>query len=123
MKHARVQDQLESDEKMAFRARSPERDLLNDDERIERLDGLLQDVLAEVRAERKGLRERYESSLDNEIRPLDMRAWSMKPADILTDSDLTLAQCVARLKKLEAQDHILQQIQQDLARLQGLTIE
>lgn len=123
MKHARVEDQTGSEEKMAFRARSPERDLLNDDERIERLDGLLQDVLAEVRSERKGLRQRYESSLDNEIRPLDMRAWSMKPSDITNDSELTLAQCVARLKKLEAQDHILQQIQQDLARLQGLTIE
>ncbi len=123
MKHARVEDQTGSEEKKSFRARNPERDLLNDDERIERLDGLLQDVLAEVRAERKGLRQRYESSLDNEIRPLDMRAWSMQPSDILTDSDLSLAQCVARLKKLEAQDHILQQIQQDLARLQGLTIE
>jgi hypothetical protein len=109
--------------KASFRARSPERDLKNDDERIERLDSLLQDVLSEVRSERKGLRQRYENSQDHDTRPLDMRAWSNTLSSTSNETELSLAHCVARLKKLEAQDNILQQIQQDLARLQGLTIE
>jgi hypothetical protein len=120
---AQAQKTAATSEKAAFRARNPERDLKNDDERIERLDTMLQDVLSEVRSERKGLRQRYESSLDNEIRPLDMRAWSLTPSAASDETELSLAHCVARLKKLEAQDHILQQIQQDLARLQGLTVE
>ncbi len=123
MANAKIKEKVAAEPKSAFRTRSAERDIQNDDERIERLDSLLQDVLSEVRSERKGLRQRYENSLDNEIRPLDMRAWSIKPSDASDESELSLAQCVARLKKLEAQDNILQQIQQDLARLQGLTVE
>jgi hypothetical protein len=121
--NAKVQVGTDIEEKAAFRARSVERDLKNDDDRIERLDSLLQDVLSEVRSERKGLRQRYENSQDNDIRPLDMRAWNLKPGDTEDESELSLANCVARLKKLEAQDNILQQMQQDLARLQGLTVE
>jgi hypothetical protein len=107
----------------AFRVRNAERDLKSDDARIERLDTLLQDVITEMRSERKGLRERYENSSDNEIRPLDMRARVLSESAIGDESGLSLAHCVARLKKLEAQDHILQQIQQDLSRLQGLSVE
>ncbi|MGL4490855.1 MAG: hypothetical protein ACRCU5_15555 [Rhizobiaceae bacterium] len=118
---AKVQKTISENE--AFKPRSPERDLQNDDERIERLDNLLQDVIAEVRSERKGLRERYENSSDSKVRPLDMRAWSMGSSQASDESELALAQCVARLKKLEAQDNILQQMQQDLARVQGLTVE
>ena len=120
---AQAKEVTGSQNKEAFRTRNADRDLKNDDDRIERLDSLLQDVLLEVRGERKGLRERYENSLDNDVRPLDMRAWNLKPSDASDESELSLTQCVARLKMLEAQDHILQQIQQDLARLQGLTVE
>lgn len=119
----KFQEKATVEEKLPFRVRNPERDLLNDDERIERLDGLLEDVLSEVRFERKGLRQRYENSLDNEIRPLDMHAWNIQNSHIITESEVALAHCVTRLKKLESQENILVQIQQDLARLQGMSVE
>jgi hypothetical protein len=105
--------------KTEFRLRSSERDRKNDDLRIERLDKVLQDVMSEVRRERTGLRGRYESSSDNAIQPLD----AVIAAGATSESDASLAQLVMRLKKLEAQEHVLQQMQQDLARLQGLSAE
>jgi hypothetical protein len=109
--------------KTEFRLRSAERDRKNDDLRIERLDKVLQDVMSEVRRERTGLRARYESSPDNAIQPLDTIISAAKPAGAKTVSEDSLTQLMLRLKKLEAQEHVLQQMQQDLARLQGLSAE
>jgi hypothetical protein len=103
--------------KTEFRIRSAERDRKNDDLRIERLDKVLQDVMSEVRRERTGLRGRYESSSDNAIQPLD----AIIAGGAKAETEASLAQLVQRLKKLEAQEHVLQQMQQDLAQLQGLS--
>lgn len=105
----------------AFKSRSPERDLKNDDQRIERLDKSLEEVISEVRSERNGLRARYMSSADNSVRPLEM-------ADALTSSMAeealeALRACVMRLKTLDAQENVLRQMQMDLARLQGKRVE
>jgi hypothetical protein len=107
--------------KAEFRVRSAERDRKNDDLRIERLDKVLEDVISEVRRERTGLRSRYESSADAADRPLDTIAASIKSTGAESESDASLAQLVSRLKKLDEQEHVLQQMQQDLARLQGLS--
>ena len=56
--------------KSEFRIRDAERDRKNDDLRIVRLDKVLEDVMAEVRREKAGLRARYESSPDAADRPL-----------------------------------------------------
>jgi imidazole glycerol phosphate synthase subunit HisF len=105
--------------KTEFKLRSAERDRKNDDLRIERLDKVLQDVMSEVRRERTGLRGRYESSSDNAIQPLD----TIIAAGAKAETEASLAQLVQRLKKLGAQEHVLQQMQQDLAQLQGLSAE
>ena len=109
--------------KTEFKLRSAERDRKNDDLRIERLDKVLQDVIAEVRRERTGLRGRYESSADNSIHPLDAIAAGTMTVGADPETEKSLAQLISRLKKLEAQEHVLQQLQQDLARLQGLSAE
>ena len=57
--------------KAKFQVRNPERDRKNDDFRIERLDKVLEDVMAEVRRERSGFRARYASSADSEVYPLN----------------------------------------------------
>lgn len=101
----------------AFKARSPQRDIQNDDLRIERLDKLLEDVIGEVRSERTGLRARYLNSPDNSVRPLDMAETFM--SDMNEDTLESLRLCVMRLKTLDAQENILRQMQMDLARLQG----
>lgn len=103
--------------KTEFKIRSAERDRKNDDLRIERLDKVLQDVMSEVRRERTGLRGRYESSSDNAVQPLD----TIIASGAKQETEASLAQLVQRLKKLEAQEHVLQQMQQDLAQLQGLS--
>lgn len=105
----------------AFKARSPERDQKNDDLRIERLDSNLEDVIAEVRFERNGLRARYLSSPDNAVRPLDMAEQFTSDASEETLDALRL--CIMRLKTLDAQENILLQMQQDLVRLQGISDE
>lgn len=109
--------------KTEFRIRSAERDRKNDDLRIERLDKVLEDVISEVRRERTGLRARYESSADNSIHPLDATGVGALSAGADAESQKSLAQLITRLKKLEAQEHVLQQMQQDLARLQGISAE
>jgi hypothetical protein len=109
--------------KMEFKLRSAERDRKNDDLRIERLDKVLQDVMSEVRRERTGLRGRYESSSDHAIQPLDAVFASGSATGVKAESEASLSQLILRLKKLEAQEHVLQQMQQDLARLQGLSAE
>lgn len=101
----------------AFKTRSPERDIKNDDQRIERLDKVLEDVIGEVRSERNGLRARYLSSPDNAVRPLDMADSFM--SDMAEETLEALRLCVSRLKTLDAQENILRQMQMDLARLQG----
>jgi hypothetical protein len=106
--------------KAEFKVRSAERDRKNDDLRIERLDKVLEDVISEVRRERTGMRARYESSAEAADRPLDTVAASIKSSGVNNESETSLAQLVLRLKKLDAQEHVLQQMQQDLARLQGL---
>jgi hypothetical protein len=105
----------------AFRSRSPERDLKNDDLRIERLDKSLEQVISEVRSERNGLRARYMSSADNSVRPLDMADTLM--ADMAEEALESLHACVTRLKTLDAQENVLRQMQMDLARLQGRRAE
>lgn len=105
----------------AFKARSPERDLKNDDLRIERLDKTLEEVIGEVRSERNGLRTRYLSSPDNAVRPLEMADNFM--SDMAEDTLEALRICVTRLKTLDAQENILRQMQMDLARLQGNRVE
>jgi hypothetical protein len=105
----------------AFKSRSPERDIKNDDLRIERLDKNLEDVISEVRSERNGLRERYLSSADNSVRPLDMADALM--SDMSKETFEALHACVTRLKTLDAQENILRQMQMDLARLQGKRLE
>jgi hypothetical protein len=110
--------------KTEFKLRSAERDRKNDDLRIERLDKVLEDVISEVRRERTGLRARYESSAGNSIHPLDViGAAGTAAADAAGETKKSLAQLITRLKKLEAQEHVLQQMQQDLARLQGISAE
>lgn len=109
--------------KSEFRIRNAERDRKNDDLRIVRLDKVLEDVMAEVRREKAGLRARYENSPDAADRPLDAIAAHLKASGAKSESDASLAQLVTRLKKLEAQEHVLQQMQMDLARLQGLSAE
>jgi hypothetical protein len=106
--------------KAEFRVRSGERDRKSDDLRIERLDKVLEDVVSEVRRERTGLRARYEASSDAAIRPLDLAANAETPKG-KGESEDSLAQCIARLKKLNAQENVLQQMQRDFAELQGLT--
>ena len=106
--------------KAEFRVRSGERDRKNDDLRIERLDKVLEDVVSEVRRERTGLRTRYEASADAAVRPLDLEA-DAKSATGKGESENSLAQCIARLKKLDAQENVLQQMQKDFACLQGLS--
>jgi hypothetical protein len=105
--------------KAKFQVRSPERDRKNDDFRIERLDKVLEDVMAEVRRERSGFRARYESSADSEIYPLD----SLMRGKIAIDPQdgVSLAQCIERLRKLDEQENVLRQMQHDLSELQGLT--
>ena len=105
----------------AFKSRSPERDLKNDDLRIERLDKSLEEVISEVRFERNGLRARYLSSADNSVRPLDTADALM--SDMSEDTLEALRACILRLKTLDAQENILRQMQMDLARLQGNRIE
>ena len=105
----------------AFKTRNPERDIKNDDLRIERLDKTLEEVIGEVRSERNGLRARYLSSADNAVRPLDMADSFM--SDMAEDTLEALRLCVTRLKALDAQENILCQMQMDLARLQGSRIE
>ncbi len=105
----------------AFKSRSPERDLKNDDLRIERLDKSLEEVISEVRFERNGLRARYLGSADNSVRPLDMADTLI--SDTNEESLETLRACITRLKSLDAQENILRQMQMDLARLQGNRIE
>ena len=107
--------------KTEFRVRGAERDRKNDDLRIERLDKVLQDVISEVRREKTGLRARYESSADNAIYPLD--SINITPSKAASESELSLAHCSTRLKKLDSQVSVLQQMQQDLARLQGISVE
>ena len=109
--------------KPEFRIRNAERDRKNDDLRIVRLDKVLEDVMAEVRRESAGLRARYETSADAADRPLDAIEAHLKTSGAKTESDASLAQLMLRLKKLEAQEHVLQQMQMDLARLQGLSAE
>ena len=109
--------------KAEFRVRSAERDRKNDDLRIERLDKVLEDVISEVRRERTGMRARYDASADAADRPLDTIAATINSSGAKSESDDSLAQLVFRLKKLDAQEHVLQQMQQDLARLQGLSAE
>ncbi len=109
--------------KTEFKLRSAERDRKNDDLRIERLDKVLQDVMSEVRRERSGLRGRYENSPDNAIQPLDAIMAAEASAGAKAETEASLTQLMLRLKKLEAQEHVLQQMQQDLARLQGLSAE
>ncbi len=109
--------------KAEFRVRSAERDRKNDDLRIERLDKVLQDVISEVRREKTGLRARYQGSIDNEVRPLDALDASPKPSKGKAETEDSLAQCIARLKKLDLQESVLKQMQQDLARLQGISAE
>ena len=104
-----------------FKSRSPERDLKNDDLRIERLDKSLEDVISEVRFERTGLRARYMSSADNSVWPLDMAETLI--SDQAEESLEALQACISRLKTLDAQENILRQMQMDLARLQGNRIE
>jgi hypothetical protein len=108
--------------KTEFKVRSAERDRKSDDLRIERLDKVLEDVISEVRRERAGLRARYEASADAELRPLDM-AKGGSPAKVRSETKDSLAQCIARLKKLDAQENVLQQMQKDFAQLQGLSAE
>lgn len=105
--------------KAKFQVRSPERDRKNDDFRIERLDKVLEDVMAEVRRERAGFRSRYESSADNDAYPLDALMRGKIPVD--PQDGVSIAQCIERLRKLDAQESVLRQMQQDLAELQGLT--
>ncbi len=105
----------------AFKARSPERDLKNDDLRIERLDKSLEDVISEVRSERNGLRARYMSSADNSVRPLDMA--DTLTASVAEEALEVLRACVTRLKMLDAQENVLRQMQMDLALLQGKRVE
>jgi hypothetical protein len=107
--------------KTEFRVRGAERDRKNDDLRIERLDKVLQDVISEVRREKTGLRARYESSADNAIYPLDSINITASKAG--SESELSLVHCSTRLKKLDSQVSVLQQMQQDLARLQGISVE
>lgn len=109
--------------KTEFRVRSAERDRKNDDLRIERLDKVLEDVISEVRRERNGLRARYEGSAEAVDRPLDTIAAGVKSTGAKNETEASLAQLVSRLKKLDAQEHVLQQMQQDLARLQGLSAD
>ena len=109
--------------KAEFKVRSAERDRKNDDLRIERLDKVLEDVISEVRRERTGLRARYENSADAADLPLDKIAAGVKPTGAKSETETSLAQLVSRLKKLDAQEHVLQQMQQDLARLQGLSAD
>jgi hypothetical protein len=106
--------------KAKFQVRSPERDRKNDDFRIERLDKVLEDVMAEVRRERSGFRARYESSADNDAYPLD--ALMRGKVDIDPQDGTSLAHCIARLRKLDAQENVLRQMQHDLSELQGLTV-
>lgn len=103
----------------AFKVRSPERDKKNDDARIQRLDDLLENVIAEVRRERNGLRARYLSSADNTVRPLDMMTTKML-SEMSDDNVEALRACVLRLKRLDAQENVLSQMQQDIVQLQGL---
>ena len=109
--------------KAEFRVRSGERDRKNDDLRIERLDKVLEDVISEVRRERTGLRARYENSADAADQPLDTISENVKSAGAKNETAASLAQLVSRLQKLDAQEHVLQQMQQDLARLQGLSAD
>jgi hypothetical protein len=109
--------------KAEFKVRSAERDRKNDDLRIERLDKVLEDVVSEVRRERTGMRARYESSAEAAERPLDAIAASIKASGVKSESEASLAQLISRLKKLDAQEHVMQQMQQDLARLQGLSAD
>ena len=110
--------------KTEFKVRSADRDRKNDDLRIERLDKVLQDVISEVRREKVGLRARYESSSDNIIHPLDtIQSEPNSSSTKKSESESSLAQCISRLKKLDSQEHVMQQMQQDLARLQGLSAE
>ncbi len=108
-------------ESAAFKSRSPERDIKNDDLRIERLDKSLEDVIREVRSERNGLRARYMSSADNSVRPLDRADTLM--SDIADERLEALQACVTRLKTLDAQESVLRQMQMDLSRLQGKRAE
>ncbi len=103
----------------AFKVRSPERDKKNDDARIQRLDDLLDNVIAEVRRERNGLRARYLASADNSVRPLDMMTSQML-SDLTDENVEALKACVLRLKRLDAQESVLSQMQQDIVQLQGL---
>ncbi len=105
----------------AFKSRSPERDLKNDDLRIERLDKCLEEVISEVRSERNGLRARYMSSADNSVRPLEMADTLMSGMNEAAIEALNA--CVTRLKTLDAQENVLRQMQMDLARLQGRRVE
>lgn len=107
--------------KTEFRVRSPERDRKSDEMRIERLDKVLQDVISEVRREKTGLRARYENSPDNAMHPLDTTV--IVPSKPGTESAASLAHCTTRLMKLDTQVSVLQQMQQDLARLQGMSVE
>ncbi len=109
--------------KAEFQVRSAERDRKNDDLRIERLDKVLQDVISEVRREKTGLRARYESAADDAIRPFDAVSPIVKPSKKKVEPEEQLAKYIGRLKKLELQEHVLQQMQQDLARLQGISGE
>jgi hypothetical protein len=84
---------------------------------------VLEDVISEVRRERTGLRSRYESSADAADLPLDTIAAGVKSTGAKSETETSLAQLVSRLKKLDAQEHVLQQMQQDLARLQGLSAD
>ena len=106
----------------AFKVRSPDRDKKNDDARIQRLDDLLENVISEVRRERNGLRTRYLNSSDNAIRPLEM----MTPQMLANASDENLEAlrlCASRLKRLDAQENVLRQMQHDLVGLQSMNAE
>ncbi len=109
--------------KAEFKVRSAERDRKNDDLRIERLDKVLEDVISEVRRERTGLRARYENSADAADLPLDTIAEGVTSTGAKVETAASIAQLVSRLKNLDAQEHVLQQMQQDLARLQGLSAD
>ena len=102
----------------AFKFRSPQRDQKNDEARIERLDKMLEDVIAEVRQERNGLRKRYLSSPDNSVRPLELMTPQML-ADATDENLEALRQCVLRLKRLDSHENVLRQMQQDLVGLQS----
>lgn len=103
----------------AFKIRNVERDTRNDDARIQKLDDLLENVIQEVRRERNGLRNRYLNSSDNSLRPLDMM--TTKALVETTDENLeALRACVLRLTRLDAQENVLRQMQQDIVQLQGL---